>query len=162
MPKTKSVPVVPFKNFKFLVYFSDSNDPVLGVSKVSALKRSTDVVSHREGGDQSTQRHSPGRSNFEPITLERGLTLDRRFEDWANKVYSDGATLEGYKRDIRIEVMNVQNKPVMAYKVYRAWVKEYTALPELDANANASMLETIVLQNEGWERDEAVTGPDEV
>jgi phage tail-like protein len=110
----------------------------------------------------STQRHSPGRSNFEPITLERGLTLDRRFEDWATKVYSDGATLEGYKRDVRIEVMNVQNKPVMGYKVYRAWVKEYTALPELDANGNASMIETIVLQNEGWERDDAVTGPDEV
>jgi phage tail-like protein len=161
MPKTTSIPVVPFKNFKFLVYFSDRNDPVLGVSKCSALKRTTEVVSHRQGGDPSTQIHSPGRSSFEPITLERGLTLDRRFEEWANKVYSDGATLEGYKRDVRIEVMNVRNKLVMAFKVYRAWVKEYTTLPELDANANATMVETIVLQNEGWERDVDVTGPSE-
>lgn len=154
---TKNDRIDPYKNFKFLVFFEGRQDPVAGVSKVSALKRTTEVVSHREGGDQSTPRHSPGASKFEAITLERGVTHDRDFEDWANLVYStegDAAvSLKNYKRNLMIKVNNLQGVPVRVYKVYRCWVSEYTALPEVDANANAVMMESIVIQNEGWERD---------
>jgi phage tail-like protein len=154
----------PYKNFKFRVKWqSDPGGPfqvVAGVSKVSMLKRTTDVVSHREGGDISTQRHSPGRSNFDPITLERGITFDREFEKWANLVYStegDGAvSLAHFRKDIRIEVLNAQGDAVLAHNVFRCWVAEYTAQPELDANANAIAFEHIVLRNEGFERDAAV------
>jgi phage tail-like protein len=150
----------PFKNFKFLVRFEGNPNPVAGVSKVSALKRTTEVVSHREGGDVSTPRHSPGMSKYEPITLERGVTFDSSFETWANMVYStsgDGAvSLANYKRNLLIDVLNLQGQVVKSYRVFRAWVSEYTALPELDANGNATMIESIVLQNEGWERDESV------
>jgi phage tail-like protein len=145
----------PYKNFKFHVKWDGK--VVAGVSKVSALKRTTEVVSHREGGDISTQRHSPGASKFEPITLERGITFDPEFEKWTNLVYStegDGAvSLANFRKDIYIEMLNLQGTVVRAYRVFRCWVSGYTALPDLDANANAIAFETLVLQNEGFERD---------
>jgi phage tail-like protein len=148
----------PYKNFKFRVKWD--GQVVAGVSKVSALKRTTEVVSHREGGDISTPRHSPGASKFDPITLERGISFAAEFEAWANLVYStegDGAvSLANFRKDILIEFLNLQGTVVRAYRVFRCWVSEYTALPELDANANAIAFETMVLQNEGHERDEAV------
>ena len=145
----------PYKNFKFRVRWD--GQVVAGVSKVSALKRTTEVVSHREGGDISTPRHSPASSKFEAITLERGITFAPEFEAWANLVYStegDGAvSLAGLRKDISIEMLNLQGTVVKRYNVFRCWVSEYTALPELDANANAIAFEMIVLQNEGFERD---------
>lgn len=148
----------PYKNFKFRVKWG--GQVVAGVSKVSMLKRTTEVVSHREGGDISTPRHSPTSSKFDPITLERGITFDPEFEKWANLVYStegDGAvSLANFRKNIYIELLNLQGTVVHAYRVFRCWVSEYTAQPELDANANAIAFEMIVLQNEGFERDEAV------
>lgn len=160
-----SNPILPFKNFRFAVYFPGSSDPVAAVSKVSMLKRTTEVVSHREGNDLSTPRHSPGSSKFEPITLERGVTLDTAFETWANFVYNPDTkgfvSLANYKRDITIEVRNVGGQAVLKYIVTRAWVSEYVALPDLDANANAVMLEHVVIQNEGWHRDLTFTAPND-
>jgi phage tail-like protein len=148
----------PYKNFKFRLKFG--TEVVAGVSKISALKRTTEVVSHREGGDNSTPRHQPGSSKFEAITVERGITHAPEFEEWAKLVYSyDGdreTSLLNFRRDIRIELMNLQGVVVRAYNVHRCWVSEYTALPELDANANAVAFESIVIQNEGFERDESV------
>lgn len=150
----------PFKNFKFLIRFEGNQTPVAGVSKVSPLKRTTEVVTHREGGDVSTPRHSPGMSKFEPITFERGITFDLDFENWANLVYSttgDAAvSLKNYKRNLVIDVLNLQGTKVKSYRVFRAWVSEFTALPQLDSNANATMIESLIVQNEGWERDETV------
>lgn len=150
----------PYKNFKFLLFFEGRQDPVAGISKVSPLKRMTEVVEHRQGGDLSTARKAPGMTKFEAITLERGVTHDPDFEEWANLVYStDGdaaVSLAGYKRNLLIKILNLQGVPVLAYRIFRCWVSEYTALPELDANANAVMIESLMLQNEGWERDEAV------
>jgi phage tail-like protein len=144
----------PYKNFKFRVRWDGK--VVAGVSKVSALKRSTEVVSHREGNDISTPHHSPAASKFEPITLERGITFASEFEEWAAKTYTTegdgGVSLLGLRKDITIELLNLQGTVVRAYNVFRCWVSEYTALPELDANANAIAFETIVLQNEGFER----------
>ena len=148
----------PYKNFKFRVKWDGRY--VAGVSKVSALKRSTEVVTHREGGDPSTSRVSPSTWKFEPITLERGITHDPEFEAWANKIHNtDGdpaVSLKGFRKDIIIELLNEQGTVVHAYKVYRCWVSEYQAMPELDANGNAIAIEQVVIQNEGWERDEAV------
>lgn len=154
----------PYKNFKFRVKWQSEPDGafnvVAGVSKVGALKRTTEVVSHSEGGDLSTPRHSPGKSKFEPIALERGITFDPEFEKWAKLVYStegDAAvSLLNFRKDIMIELLNLQGTVVRRYTVFRCWVSEYTALPELDANANAIAFETITLQNEGHERDESV------
>lgn len=162
---TKNNRVNPYKNFKFLLFFEGRQDPVAGISKVSPLKRMTEVVSHRDGGDLSTPRHSPGASKFEPITFERGVTHDPDFEEWANLVYStDGdaaVSLAGYKRNLLLKVNNLQGVPVKAYRLFRCWVSEYTSLPELDANANATMIESIVVQNEGHERDPDVVEPTE-
>jgi phage tail-like protein len=154
----------PYKNFKFRVKWKSEPDGkyeiIAGVSKVGALKRSTEVVSHREGGDVSTQRHSPGKTKFEPIMLDKGITFDPEFEKWANLVYStegDGAvSLLKFRRDIIIEFLNLQGGCVRRYTVFRCWVSDYTALPELDANANAIAFEHITLQNEGFERDLSV------
>lgn len=157
----------PYKNFKFLIKFPGNTNPVAGISKVSALKRTTEVVKHREGGDPSSSRKSPGRTEFEPITLERGVTHDLEFEAWANKVwdFSSGrgteVSLKDFRRDIIIEVYNEAGQLAIAYKVFRCWVSEYQALPDLDANANAVAIQTIKLENEGWERDTAVTEPTE-
>ncbi len=151
----------PYKNFKFRVRWDGK--PVAGISKVSALKRSTEVVTHREGGDPSTSRVTPSVWKFEPITLERGVTHDPEFEIWANRIYNhdgDGAiSLDHFRKDIIIEFLNEEGMVAKAYKVYRCWVSEYQALPELDANAHAVAIEHIVLQNEGWERDVVVTEP---
>jgi phage tail-like protein len=154
----------PYTNFKFRVKWQSEPGGtfavVAGVSKIGALKRTTEVVSHREGGDISTERHSPGRSKFDPITLERGITFDPEFEKWANLVYStegDGAvSLANFRKDIMVEFLNLQGTIVKRYRVFRCWVSEFTAQPELDANANAIAFEHIVLQNEGFERDESV------
>jgi phage tail-like protein len=155
----------PYKNFKFRVKWDGRY--VAGVSKVGALKRTTEVVDHREGSDPSSVRKSPGQTSFEPITLERGVTHDLEFEQWANKVWNQGAglgsqlSLKDFRRDITIEVYNEAGQLVIAYNVFRCWVSEYQALPELDASANAVAIQTLTLQNEGWERDLAVTEPEE-
>lgn len=155
----------PYKNFKFRVKWDGRY--VAGISKVGALKRSTEVVEHREGGDQSTGRKSPGRSKYEAISLERGVTHDPDFENWANKVwdFSGGAgaesSLADFRKDVIIDVFNEAGQKALSYKVYRCWVSEYQALPDLDANANAVAIQTIKLENEGWERDVDVTEPAE-
>jgi phage tail-like protein len=155
----------PYKNFKFRVKWDGRY--VAGVSKVSALKRTTEVVEHREGGDLSFTRKSPGQTKFEAITLERGVTHDREFELWAAKVWQYGRdfgaerSLKDFRKDIIIELYNEAGQLALAYKVYRAWPSEVTLLGELDANANAVAIQSIVLQNEGWERDTEVPEPTE-
>jgi phage tail-like protein len=156
----------PYKNFKFRVKWDGRY--VAGVSKVGALKRSTEVVEHRNGGDPSTSRKSPGRSKYEAITLERGVTHDTEFEKWANKVWNFGSglgketSLKDFRKDLIIEMYNEAGQLAIAYKVYRCWVSEFQALPDLDANANAVAIQSIKLENEGWERDYDVAEPAEI
>ena len=153
----------PYKNFKFRIKWDGRY--VAGISKVGALKRTTEVVKHREGGDPSTSRKSPGRTEYDPITLERGVTQDLEFEQWANKVWLLHAGLGGevsladFRKDIILDFFNEAGQRVLSYKIYRCWVSEYQALPELDANSTAVAIQLIVLQNEGWERDTSVTEP---
>jgi phage tail-like protein len=155
----------PYKNFKFQVKWDGRY--VAGVSKVGSLKRTTEVVKHREGGDPSSSRKSPGKTEYEAITLERGVTHDMEFEKWANKVWNYGSglgsevSLKDFRKDIIIEVYNEAGQLAVAYKVYRCWVSEYQSLPDLDANANAVAIQTIKLENEGWERDYEVGEPSE-
>ena len=155
----------PYKNFKFKIKWDGKY--VAGLSKMTALKRTTKLIEHREGGDPSTNRKSPGRTSYDAITLSRGVTHDLEFENWANKVWHYGAglgsemSLKSFRKDIIIEVCNEAGQVVIAYKVYRCWVSEYQALPELDSNADAIAIQTIKLENEGWERDESVAEPTE-
>jgi phage tail-like protein len=155
----------PYKNFKFRVKWDAKY--VAGVCKVSSLKRTTEVVKHREGGDPSSSRKSPGRTEYEAITLERGVTHDKEFEQWANKVWNLGAglgsevSLQDFRKDIIIEAYNEAGQLVIAYKVFRCWVSEFQAMPDLDANANAVAIQHIKLENEGWVRDIEVQEPSE-
>ena len=155
----------PYKNFKFRIKWDGRY--VAGISKMGALKRTTEVVKHREGGDPSSSRKSPGRTEFEALTLERGVTHDTEFEKWANKVWSVGAglgaevSLKDFRKDIIIEVYNEAGQLALAYTVYRCWVSEYQSLSDFDANANAVVIQHIKLENEGWERDQEVTEPAE-
>jgi phage tail-like protein len=153
----------PYKNFKFIVKFDGK--AVAGVSKVSLLKQSTEPVMHREGGDASTSRATPSVWKYEPITLERGVTHDQDFENWAKLVWSyDGdssMSLENFRKDITIELHNEQGTAVKVYHVTRCWVSEYQALPELDSNTHVIAIEKIVLQNEGWYRDTDKVEPKE-
>ena len=156
----------PYKNFKFRLKWDGQY--VAGLSKMSGgLKRTTEVVKHREGGDPSTTRKAPGRTEFEAITLERGVTHDTSFEAWANKIWNLGAglgaevSLADFRKDIILDVLNEAGQKVLSYKIYRCWVSEYHALPDLDANANAVAIQMIKLENEGWERDLSVTEPTE-
>ena len=155
----------PYKNFKFRVKWDGRY--VAGVSKVSAMKRTTEVVKHREGGDPSSSRKSPGRTEYEAITLERGVTHDAEFEKWANKVWSLGAglgsevSLKDFRKDIIIEMYNEAGQIALAYKVFRCWVSEYQSLPDLDANANAVAIQHLKLEHEGFERDVEVPEPSE-
>jgi len=159
--KTNAQRFDPYKNFKFRVTWG--GQVVAGISKVSALKRTTEVVKHREGGDPSSSRKSPGRSEFEAITLERGVTHDPEFENWANKVWNLGAgaaaemSLADFRKDIQLDVLNEAGQVVLTYRILRCWVSEFQAVADFDANANAISIQHIKLENEGWERDPAVT-----
>jgi len=155
----------PYPGFKYQIRMDGK--PVAGVCKCSALTRTTEVIEHREGGDPSTVRKSPGRTKFNPITLERGVTHDTEFEKWANKVWNFGSglgaevSLKDFRKDIIIELYNEAGQLVISFKVYRCWVSEFQSLADLDANANAINIQHIKLENEGWERDYAVTEPTE-
>ncbi len=155
----------PYKNFKFRVKWD--NKYVAGVSKVSALKRTTEVVKHREGGDPSSSRKSPGRTEYEAITLERGVTHDKEFEQWANKVWNFGSglgaevSLKDFRKNLILEVYNEAGQVAIAYKIFRCWVSEFQPMADLDANANAVLIQHLKLENEGWERDYEVVEPAE-
>jgi phage tail-like protein len=155
----------PYKNFKFRLKWDGRY--IAGLSKSGALKRTTEVVSHRDGGDPSSSRKSPGRTEYEPIELERGVTHDTEFEKWANKVWNWGSglgqevSLQDFRKDVILELYNESGQLAIAYKLYRCWVSEFEALPELDANANAVAIQKLKLENEGWERDYDVVEPTE-
>jgi phage tail-like protein len=149
----------PYKNFKFRIKWDGRY--VAGISHVSPLIRRTEVIRYREGGDASSSHKSPGRTEFEAITLERGVTQDHEFEAWANLAYTFGGqmSLKDFRKDIVLELQNEAGQKVLAYKIFRCWVSEYQALPDLYANASAVAIQHIKLENEGWERDTSVTEP---
>jgi phage tail-like protein len=155
----------PYKNFKFRVKWNGVY--VAGVSKVSALKRTTEVIEHRDGGSPSSPHKTPGRTKFEPITLERGVTHDKEFEQWANKVWNLGSglglevSLKDFRRDLIVELLNEAGQVAIAYRIYRAWVSEFQAQADLDANANATLIQSLKIEHEGWERDFDVIEPGE-
>jgi phage tail-like protein len=155
----------PYRNFKFRLKWDGRY--VAGISKVSSLKRTTEVVKHREGGDPSSSRKSPGRTEYDAITLERGITHDTDFESWASKVWSFGTqlgaevSLKDFRKDVILELYNEAGQLAIAYKIYRCWVSEFQAFPDLDANANAVAIAKLKLENEGWERDIATKEPSE-
>jgi phage tail-like protein len=156
----------PYKAFRFLVYFGTATTPVAGVSKVGGLKRSADVIEYKQGGD-AISRKGLGRTKYEPITLERGVTHDRDFEEWADASQlldkgSPSTSLKKLRRQVRIELLNEAGQPVHRYIVHRCWVSEYQALPDLDAGANSVAIEHIKLENEGWEHDLSLGEPQEV
>ena len=155
----------PYKNYRFLVVLDGHT--VAGVSKVSGLKRTTEVVKHREGGGPNVSRRSVGRTEYEPITLERGVTHDLDFDAWAYKVLAVGSnpgaevSLQDFRKDIVIQLLNEAGQVAIAYKIFRAWPSEYQIVGELDANANAVAIQTLKLENEGWERDSDTPEPKE-
>jgi phage tail-like protein len=155
----------PYKNFKFRIKWD--NKYIAAVSKISSLKRSTEVITFRSGGDPSTSILSPGKQKFEPVTCERGLTMDMVFHDWAGLVWNYGSalgsevSLANFRKNLYLEFYNEAGQLVIAYKLYRCWVSEYHALPDLDAGGNAIAIEYIKIETEGWERDTSVTEPTE-
>jgi phage tail-like protein len=151
----------PYKSYMFRVKWDGQY--VAGLSKMSALKRTTAPVVHREGGDPSTERRSPGKTTYDAITLERGVTHDPAFEDWANLVHSLEApmSLKSFRKDVIVDVFNESGQKVLSYQVVRCWVSEYQALPQLDASSAAVAIQVLKLENEGWTRDRAVVEPAE-
>jgi len=153
----------PYLGYRFRIMWDAKY--VAALNKCSALKRTTEVTPWYEGGDASGPRQIPGKTKYDPVTLEAGVTHDTAFEEWANKVHNpqgEAATsLASFRKDITIEVFNAQDVKVLAYRVYRCWVSEYTALPQLDAGGNAVMITSIKIENEGWERDTTVVEPTE-
>ena len=153
----------PYKTYRFLVYFGTSTSPVAAVSEVTGIKRSSDVIEYKEGGNPITLK-GLGRTKYEPITLERGVTEDMDFANWANMAQvldhgSPSTSLAKLRQDIRVDLLNEEGQPVWRFFVYRCWVSEYQALPDLDAGANAIAIEHIRLENEGWEQDTTLAEP---
>jgi phage tail-like protein len=156
----------PYKSYRFLVYFGLDTTPVAAVSKVSALKRSSDVIEYKDGGSPIILK-GLGRTKYEPITLERGLTYDAAFVEWANaaQVLDKGAasqSLKNLRKEVRIDLLNEAGQPVFRFFVHACWVSEYQALPDLDAGANAIAIEHIKLENHGWEQDRTLTEAPEI
>jgi phage tail-like protein len=156
----------PYKSFRFLVYFGGNTSPVAGVSKVSALKRSSDVIEYKQGGD-AIIRKGLGRTKYESITLERGVTHDADFADWANAAQvletgSPSQSLKNLRKEVRIDLLNEAGQPVHRYIVHRCWVSEFQALPDLDGGGNAIAIEHIKIEVEGWEHDPSLAEPAEI
>ena len=154
----------PYRTFKFAVEIDSK--PVAGLRKMSALKKTTEVTTWRTAGDPSHERKLPGTTKYEPVTLEQGLTHDPVFEEWANKVNQltegDAAmSLKEFRKDVVINVFNLQGQVVIKYKLFRAWVSEFQALPDLDAGGNEVGIQMIKLEHEGWERDDSHSEPSE-
>lgn len=156
----------PYKNFRFRVKFA-GGEYMLGVSKVTGFKRSTEVIKHRSGGDPATSFKLPGRTEYDPITLERGVTTDKVFQQWANRVWSftnSGRGLEtslkDFRQDLIVDVFNEGGQKVLSYQVYNCWVSEWQPVSDLDANANAVALQHVKVENEGWVAEE-VTEPED-
>jgi phage tail-like protein len=153
----------PYRNFKFRLKID--NAYVAGLNRCSALRRTTDVIDWRDGGDPTTVRRLPGRTLYQPITLEAGVTHDTTFEQWASLAHRHGGdagmSLRSFRKDLILDIFNLAGQKVISYRIYRCWVSEYQALPELDASANAVMIQTLTLQTEGWERDPDVVEPTE-
>jgi phage tail-like protein len=153
----------PYKNFKFQVLWD--SQAVAGLSKMSAVKWTKEVIEWRAAGDSSVVRKLPGRHKYEPITLEAGLTHDQQFMDWANLVNNpegDAATsLKEYRKEVAINVLNLQGTVAMSFILKRAWVSEFQALPEMDANANAIAIQSIKFEYENFKLDDSVTEPTE-
>jgi phage tail-like protein len=169
--KTNPIRSDPYKNFRFRVKWDGKY--VAGISKVGGLTRTSAVVDHRQGGDPSVMRRSPGQTRYTAITLERGVTHDPEFDAWANKVWDfknstaamdsadEPASLRDFRKDIVLEVYNEAGQKVIAYNIYRCWVSEFTGMPELDSNGSAVAIQSIKLENEGWDRDTSVEEPAE-
>jgi phage tail-like protein len=155
----------PYKNSRFLVFFDPTTDPVAGVSKVGGLKRTTQMIPYNEGGKALTLK-GLGRTSYDPITLERGVTHDSAFVDWADcaqKLDQGHPTqnLVNLRRDIHLVLLNEQGQQVHRYNVHDAWVSEYQAMSDLDAGANAVVIEHIKVEHQGWEHDDTLTEPDQ-
>lgn len=156
----------PYKNYRFLIYFATSTTPVAAVSKISALRRSTEVIEYKEGGSALILK-GVGRTKYDPVTLERGVTQDTSFIDWANftQKLDQGhpiASLADLRREVRLQLLNEAGQPVRGFILHRCWVSEFQALPDLDAGGNTIALERITLQNEGWEVDPGIVEPKEI
>lgn len=156
----------PYKSYRFLVYFGTSTTPVAGVSKVTAGKRKSEPIMYKEGGNMLI-RQGLGRTEYEPVTLERGVTHDADFETWANaaQLLDKGApstSLKNLRQEVRIVILNEAGQPVQAFNFHRAWVTEYQAFGDLDGGSNAILIEMLRFVHEGWERDTSVTEPTEV
>ncbi|MBL4537973.1 MAG: phage tail protein [Oceanicaulis sp.] len=156
--------LTPYPNFRFKVKWDGKY--VAGVSKVSALSRRTEVAKHRSGGDPSVEHSSPGQTSYEAITLERGVSYDPAFEQWANKVFDvtnsqsaqgQNTSLGDFRKSLTIEVYNEAGQKVLAYNVYDAWVSQYREISDLDSSSNAFVMEELTLENSGWKRDPSVT-----
>ncbi len=154
----------PYRTFKFQVVIA--GQVVAGLKKMGALKKKTEPVKWRASNDPSSERIMPGGTSYEPVTLDQGLTHDPVFEEWANKVNNiegDAAmSLKGFRKDVIINVLNLQGQVAISYKLLRAWVSDYQALPDFDAGSmNTVGIQTITLQHEGWQRDAGVSEPSE-
>jgi phage tail-like protein len=155
----------PYKNYRFLVYFGTSTTPVAGVSKVTGIKRSSDAIDYKEGGNMII-RKGLGRTKYEAITIERGVTFDSDFETWANAAQvldkgSPSTSLANLRREVRIELQNEEGQSVKRYLIHNCWVSEFQALSDLDGGGNAIAIEHIKMENEGWESDTSLTEPKE-
>lgn len=157
----------PYKNFRFRVKFAGGTEYIAGVSKVTGFKRTTEVIKHRAGGDPATSYKLPGRNEYDAITLERGVTADKVFEQFANKVWSfrnaQGgleSSLKDFRRDVIIDVYNESGQKVLSYQIFNCWVSEYQPISDLDSNANAVAIQHIKLENEGWVREDLPEPPE--
>ncbi|MFK7849194.1 MAG: phage tail protein [Rhodothermales bacterium] len=158
--------VDPYKQFKFRVKWDGRYIP--GVTSVSGLHRETEVIEHREGGDSNSIRKSPGPTNYSSIVLTRGRTHDTSFEEWADLVlrfsggFGNEMSLKDFRKDITIELYNEAGQLVMAFNVFRSWPSEYEAFDHFSSRERGDVvIETLVLETEGWTRDVAVTEPAE-
>jgi phage tail-like protein len=148
----------PYRTFRFRVKWDGQY--VAGLTKMGALKRTTEMVEYHEAGVNITSRKLPGKTSFQAVSLEAGLTYDTAFEDWANLVNDFAShsitSLGEFRKNITVDVFNEAGVKALSYNLYRCWVSEYQALPDLDAGANAVAITTLKLEYEWFERDLAV------
>jgi len=157
MTNVNTKEIIPYSNFKYLIFFEEKKEPVAGMNKMSVLKRTNEILDWRMGGNSNTAHNLAGKTKYEPITFESGLSLDSDFEDWAQRVNNLDTQLaendNNFKREMNIEILYLDRKVVLRYNIHSCWVSEYIAISDFDTNSNAILIQHLKLENEGWSKD---------
>lgn len=173
----------PLRNFKFRVEIQHVQPGYgmmahLGFMAASGLAATTEPISYREGGDNTTPRKMPGQTDFPPVSLTRGIVGNAKDQSllwqWYREIFfvtqgAQGWASEGndFRTTVYIRVFDhpvnrgpargdaVGMGPIFgqvkaSWKLFNAWPAAL-AFSDLDAGGNGVLVNNLSLMYEGFD-----------